>query len=380
MKYLDYAATGPLDEEAANIFVKIATQYYGNSNSLHDIGEEARTLLENCRNEFSQMLSVEKEGVYFTSGGSESNFLAIEALLTVKIKPGCHIITSLAEHSSVHNHLDRLCEQGYRVTKLPFNSSGIIDINLFQQSIEEDTVLAIFQHGNSEIGTIQPIAEIGRICKTKNILLHCDCVQTFGKLDVSKITPYLDSLSISGHKFYGPKGIGVAYIRPQLNIIPFFKNTTHEKGFRPGTINVPAITAMTVAAKKAINTLDQNQQRSDALRASFITSLQPIKDHITIFGGPPHHQLPNIIGMSLDGIEGQWVLLECNRNGFAISTGSACHTGLLTPAQAMIALNITGKRAKEYFRISFGKDTTHDDMQTLAQLIINIFKQHKSLY
>lgn len=379
MKYLDFAATSPLDEEAANVYVRIATQYYGNSNSLHDIGEEARTLLENCRMEFSKMLGVEKEGIYFTSGGSESNFLAIEALLTAKIKPGSHIITSLAEHSSIHNHLNRLIEQGYTVTKLPFNSSGIINTELFEQTIQKDTVLAIIQHGNSEIGSIQPITEIGRICKEKNILLHSDCVQTFGKLDVRNITPIIDSLSISGHKFYGPKGIGVAYIRPQLNITAFFKNTTHEKGFRPGTVNVPAITAMVVAAKKAFDLIEQNHKKCVELRADLIKALEPIKDYFTIFGGASDTQLPNIIGMSMDGIEGQWVLLECNRNGFAISTGSACHTGLLTPAQAMIALNITGKKAKEYFRISFSKDTTHEDLQALAHLLINIYKHHKSV-
>lgn len=372
MKYLDYAATSPLDEEAAKTYVKIATEYFGNANSLHDIGEDARRLLENCRLEFSQMLGVTSEGIYFTSGGSESNFLAIEALLSAALKPGKHIITSLAEHSSIQNHIERLKAEGYQVTSLPFNEKGLIELDMFKEAIREETVLVIIQHGNSEIGTVQPIREIGELCQSEHILLHSDCVQTFGKLDIKEISLYTDSLSISGHKFYGPKGTGLAYVRPQLNIKPFFPNTTHEKGFRPGTVNIPGIAAMTVAAKKAVDSINQNQLNGQQHRATFIEAIQTIKDHVTIYGSDGNQQLPHIIGMSLDGIEGQWVLLEANRYGFAISTGSACHTGLLTPAQAMNALNISGKKAKEYFRISFGRHTSKADMQSFAELLIKI--------
>ncbi|MGJ7921607.1 IscS subfamily cysteine desulfurase [Neobacillus sp. LXY-4] len=377
MKYLDYAATCPLDEEAANIYVKVATQYFGNSNSLHDIGEEARNLLEGCRAEFSRILGVEKDGVFFTSGGSEGNFLAIEALLSCRHKAGSHIITSIAEHSSIHSVMERMERSGYRITYLPFNEEGLIETKEFAKAITDDTVLAVIQHGNSEIGTIQPIAEIGEICKERNILFHSDCVQTFGKLDLKEISPFVDSLAISGHKVYGPKGTGAVYLRPQVNWAPFFPSTTHEKGFRPGTVNVPGIAALTIAAKKAHEQLHENKQKYLKLRNIFLDALSSFQHSIQIHGSIGPNQLSSIIGMSMNGIEGQWVLLECNRNGYAISTGSACHSGMLTPALAMKALRISGKKAKEYFRISFGRDTSEEDMKNLAQLLVKIGKLNK---
>ncbi len=376
MKYFDYAATCPLDEEAANVYVKTAIDYFGNSQSLHDIGDESKSLLENCRTQFGQMLGVESDGVYFTSGGSESNFLAIEALLTARKKSGNHIITSIAEHSSIHSSIDRLINKGYNVTYLPYDTHGLIDVNTFKESIKEDTVLAVIQHGNSEIGTVQPLMEIGQICQSQQILLHSDCVQTFGKIDLKPITQYIDSLSISGHKFYGPKGTGVGYIRPQLSWSPPFPKTTHEGGFRPGTVNVPGITAMTIAAKKINDQLDKNKAIFANQRILLIDSLKSIHDKLHIHGSTDHLQLSNIIGMSIDGIEGQWVLLECNRNGFAISTGSACHSGMLSPASSMTALGYSGKKAKEFFRISLGRDTSNKDIINLAAIIVAIVAEY----
>jgi cysteine desulfurase len=380
MKYLDYAATCPLDKEAANIYVKIATEYYGNSQSLHDIGEEARSLLETCRNEFAEILGVEKERIFFTSGGTESNFLAIEALLSCKKKDGNHIITSIAEHSSIHSMMKRLQKDGYDITYLPFNEEGLIDIDQFSQSLRDTTVLAVFQHGNSEIGTIQPIGQIAEICQKNRILLHSDCVQTFGKVDLKPITPYIDSLSLSGHKFYGPKGTGAVYMRPQLPWQPFFPYATHEKGFRPGTVNVPGIAAMTLAAKKAAQKMHENHQKYLKLRSRLIKALTPLQGSIHIHGSTGCNQLPGIIGMRIAGIEGQWVLLECNRNGFAISTGSACHGGMLAPAQTMSALGLSGKKAKEFFRVSMGHETTIEDVENFSKLLIQIHNRHKKSF
>lgn len=378
MKYFDYAATCPLDEEAATIYLKTATDYFGNSQSLHDFGEESHSLLESCRVQFGDMLGVEKSGVFFTSGGSESNFLAIEALISAKKKPGNHIITSIAEHSSIHSSIERLKKNGYRVTYLPFSSEGLMDVSLFTDSICEDTVLAIIQHGNSELGTIQPINKIGQLCSKHHILFHSDCVQTFGKLDLRQISPSIDSLSLSGHKFYGPKGIGVIYIRPQLCWSPSFPNTTHEGGFRPGTVNVPGIAAMTIAAKKTVTQLEQNQLKLTRQRSLLIETMKPFHECLHVHGSFAERQLPNILGMGFDEIEGQWIMLECNRKGFAISTGSACHSGLLTPANSMTALGYSGKKAKEYFRVSLGRDTNDEDIISLGTCLVEIVKQFKT--
>jgi cysteine desulfurase len=372
MSYFDYAATTPLDSEAAEVYVKTATEYFGNSSSLHDIGGQAASLLENCREELAGLLGVDKTGLFFTSGGSEGNFLAIEALLSAPKKPGNHIITGIAEHSSIHGVLNRL--KGYDVTCLPLNSSGLIDEELFINSIRPETVLVTIQHVNSEIGTIQPIEKLAQICRNNQIHFHSDVVQSFGKIDVKRAAALVSSFSFSGHKFYGPKGVGGVYIDPNISWKPFFPGASHEKGLRPGTLNVPAIVAMTVAAQKI------NRHSTDKYllyRKTFLEMLDPIIEDVQIFQAAPDSQLPHIIGMRIAGIEGQWMMLECNRQGFAISTGSACHVGMQSPAKVMHALGIPAEEAKGFIRISFGNMTTVEEVVRLGEDIVDIVKKFK---
>lgn len=369
MKYFDYAATCPLDEEAAELYVKAATEYFGNSQSLHDTGSTAQDLLENCRNEFANLLGIKSQGIYFTSGGSESNFLGIQALLSAVQKEGRHIITSQAEHSSILNIMKKLESDGYDVTYLPMNSEGIIDIKSVVKAIRNDTILLSIQHANPEIGTLQPLAEIASHCKQKGILVHSDCIQSFGKTEIGAFATAVDALSVSGHKFYGPKGTGVAYVNPQLAWSPFLHGTTHEKGFRPGTVNVPGILAMTIAAKKAATRLKEESKHYLTLRNLFHHAFQRFSDKATILGCNGEKQLPNIIGMRIHGVEGQWIMLECNRRGFAISTGTACHTDHLEPSKTMVAMGTDGKIAKEFFRISFGRQTTKQDVLQLIEIL-----------
>lgn len=375
MKYFDYAATCPLDRDAANIFIEASTKYFGNSQSIHDAGSAAANLLESCRQEFSRLLGVEEAGIYFTSGGSEANYLGIMALLSAKKKQGNHIITGAAEHSSVYNLMKKLEKEGWEITFLPLNNNGKIEFASFTDAVRRDTVLVSIQHGNPEIGTVLPVKNIADFCRSKDILIHTDCVQTFGKIPTAPLAHTVDALSISGHKFYGPKGTGVAYVNPKLAMRPYIEGTVHEKGFRPGTVNVPGIAAMTAAAQKAHSLMAAESERVNKLRASFIESLEEVNDSFEIFGTEGEEQLPGILGMGIKGIEGQFVLLECNSKGFAISTGSACHTGMLSPAKTMAAMGITGKGAKEFFRVSFGRDTTHQDAVELGKLLAAIVKQ-----
>ncbi|WP_338451487.1 IscS subfamily cysteine desulfurase [Niallia oryzisoli] len=372
MKYFDYAATTPLDSEAANIYVQAATEYYGNTGSLHDIGSTAKDILENCREEFARLLAVQKDGVFFTSGGSESNFLGIHSLLSAKKKQGFHIISSLAEHSSVRSTLDALELQGYEITLLPFTENGQIDIDRLKSATRKDTVLIAIQHGNSEIGSLQPIEEIGNWCQEQQILFHSDCVHTFGKINLNKIINLVDSLSISSHKFYGPKGIGAGYINPKLAWKPYYPGTTHEKGFRPGTVNVPAIAAMTVAAQKSIEKQEWQFTKIEKLRQQLLAILAEAGDQITLYQNTEEQQLPHTLGLRLNGLEGQWVMLECNRLGFAISTGSACSTGLTSASKTMTAMNIPEKIGKEFIRISFGHHTNEQDVAALGETLLNI--------
>ncbi|WP_312470953.1 IscS subfamily cysteine desulfurase [Neobacillus sp.] len=375
MKYFDFAATTPLDSEAAEVYVKVATGYFGNSSSLHDIGGQAHVLLENCREELANFLGIDKNGLFFTSGGSESNFLAIEALLSSPKKQGNHIITGMAEHSSIHGVLHRLTD--YHITYLPLNSSGLIDEDKLLNSITPETVLITIQHVNSEIGTIQPIENIAQICKAQNIHFHSDFVQSIGKIDLTRIASLVSSFSFSGHKIYGPKGVGGVYIDPTITWCPFIPGGSHEKGFRPGTMNVPAIAAMTVAAQKIRRGLAEANQKYRLLRKAFIEALNPIKDWVTIYQSEDEAQLPSIIGLRILGIEGQWMMLECNRLGYAISTGSACQIGMQTPAKVTQALGLNNEEAKGFIRISFGNSTTIVDVVRLGENIVEITKQYK---
>jgi cysteine desulfurase len=375
MKYFDFAATTPLDIDAGNIYIQAASEFFGNPSSLHDFGGQSSSLLENCRKELASLIGVEPNGLYFTSGGTESNFLAIEALLSARKKTGMHIISGIAEHSSIHGILKRLVQHGCDITLLPLNSSGLIDTTLLESSIRPETVLVTIQHVNSEIGTIQPIEEIAKICLEHDIYFHSDFVQSFGKINLDHVVPYVSSFSFSSHKFYGPKGVGGIYINPRIHFKPFFPDTTHEKGLRPGTVNVPGAAAMTVAAQKMVSRLDKDYLKFAELRQALLDSLKPICERVIVYQAFDRSQLPNIIGMRIKGIEGQWMMLECNRMGYAISTGSACQVGMQEPAKVTQALGLNKNEAKEFFRISLGNSTTVEDCLSLGLHLVNIVKE-----
>lgn len=372
MKYFDYAASCPLDREAAEVYVKAASSYYGNSSSLHDAGDQANGLLDYSRAQFARFFGVSKDGIYFTSGGSEANYVGIQTLLSGKVKKGMHIITGMAEHSSVLNTMEKLREAGWEITMLPFDSGGRIDLTVFRDAIREDTVLASIQHANPEIGTVQPIEDIGELCREHDILFHSDCVQSFGKIDLSGISRSVDSLAISGHKFYGPKGVGAAYLNPAKRWEPYIPGTTHESGFRPGTVNVPGIAAMAVAAEKAVGGLELYEVQYRELRKEFLKSLEPVQAVCTVYEA----DLPSTIGMRVAGLEGQLIMNEANLRGFAISTGSACQVSMQAPSKTMVALGVEGKAAKEFVRITLGRETTVEDVRMLGETLVKIIREN----
>lgn len=371
--YLDYAATTPMSEEAIETFVTATKNYFGNERSLHDIGSKASLLLEACRKQLAGFINASPASIYFTSGGTESNLIAIQTLLKSTKKVGKHILTTTLEHSSISNYLKVLEEQGYEVSYLPVTNSGIISLEVIENAIREDTVLGIFQHVNSEIGAIQPINEIANLFNSSNILLHCDCVQSFGKIaiDVSKYE--ISSISISGHKLYGPKGIGALYLNPKLTCQPIYPGTSHESGIRPGTVNVPAIASFVTSAGHIIKDQDEEQKRCHYLKNVLKSQLQDV-NHLVKFEGNDGECIPNIIGLRIIGLEGQFVMLECNRHQFAISTGSACAIGMQKPSETMLAIGRDTHEAKQFFRVSIGKHTTEEDLikfSSVLKLIIN---------
>ncbi|MBS2771555.1 IscS subfamily cysteine desulfurase [Anoxybacillus rupiensis] len=376
MIYLDYAATTPMSEEALTAYTKAASSYFGNSSSLHDIGSHAAQLLHICRQQLAELIGGDKRGLYFTSGGTESNLLAVRSMIEAHRHKGNHLITTATEHASLYHLFQQLETEGYEVTYLSVDRFGQIDLAELENAITPQTILASIQHANSEIGTIQPIQEIAKRLRKHGVIFHSDCVQTFGKIQVDVQKMGIDSLSISSHKIYGPKGVGAVYIDPRIKWTSCFLQATHEFGFRPGTVNVPGIASFVTAAQQACEHLADEHARLEHLRQYTISRIHEKRLPVAIEGHPDAH-LPNILGLSVQGMEGQYAMLECNRYGIAISTGSACQVGKQAPSRTMIAIGKEEDEAKQFVRISFGKWTTLNEIDRLLTVLETICQQRK---
>ncbi|MHA6261473.1 IscS subfamily cysteine desulfurase [Sporosarcina sp. CAU 1771] len=374
MNYFDYAASTPLDAESADVFAKLSVSCYGNTSSLHEVGAEAENLLTYSRSKFAQLLGVSSDGIYFTSGGTESNLLSIISLAKANRSKGNHIVTTLGEHPSIDSALAYLEEDGFQITKIPFNEEGIVDVQTLELALTNETILVSIQHVNPEIGTIQPIEEIAILVKERGILLHSDCVQSFGKMDISAVAINVDSLTISSHKLYGPKGVGLVYIDPKHRLLPVFPGLVHESTFRGGTVNVPGIAAFTTAAHNSRQQLEHFRK----LREVFLQTIEKHSDLFIVYTSKDtSKQLPQIVGLRIYDMEGQLMMLELNRRGFAISTGSACNVGQQASSKAMMALRLKPQHAREFVRVSFGKSSTVENVQQLANAMVAIRLQTK---
>jgi cysteine desulfurase len=367
MIYLDYAATTPMSEKAIDVYTKAAREFFGNASSLHDIGNQSNRLLETARTELATLIHGEKNGIYFTSGGSEANDLAIRSLVKANNNKGKHLITTQGEHSSILNTFELLENEGYQVSYTPLNQYGEVLVSELEKLVTDKTILVSIGHASADIGTIQPLEVIGEVLAEKNILFHSDCVQTFGKIPVDVQKTKLTSISVSSHKIYGPKGIGASYISPEVSWRRVIPNVTHENGFRPGTVNIPAIAAFVTAASDIHHKMEQNQNKFLDLREQLLSCI--MKKNQVILEGHPTNVLPHHVALRFPGIEGQYMMLECNRAGIAISTGSACQAGLDTPSKTLLATGKSEDEARELIRMTFGCDTMKRDIDTVIEVL-----------
>ncbi|GIP63482.1 cysteine desulfurase [Virgibacillus pantothenticus] len=375
MIYLDYAATTPIDEEVLVIYQQVAANYWGNTSSLHHIGGEAKQVLENSRKSLASLLHVPPRGIYFTSGGTESNQLAIVSLALSQSYKGKHIITSQAEHSSVFSALSYLENSGFEVTKVPYTKDGQVDLLQLEKAIRSDTIMTTIGYVNSEIGSIQPLEKIRQLLHAE-IIFHTDAVQAFGKVDLSNLHKVVDSFSISSHKLYGPKGVGAVYIQPRCAVKGIFPLQTHEHGIRGGTVNAPGIAAFVAAALKYVG---EEWERAIKLRRLFLAELRrELKSQQQVIESSVS-QLPHIVGLTFPNYEGQLIMLECSRKGFCISTGTACGQASATAGKTMVAMGYSEERQKEFIRISFGKDTSENDIVQLVQVLKEIVGGNKEI-
>ncbi len=373
MIYLDHAATTPISKTALEVYVNVSQHYFGNPSSLHDIGSEAKQILDASRKTIANLLHCESDEIYFTASGTEANQLAIQSLLSSVQVENPHVIISNTEHSSVRNFVNSLKDKGYEVSEVAVDEHGLVSIESLKKLITEQTVLVSIQHANSETGVIQQVEEIGMILREKGILFHSDCVQTFCKIGVE--ADWVDALSVSSHKVYGPKGVGAFFLSKKHTANPAIKNTTQEKGLRAGTENVPAVAAFAAASKQLFAQRNEEFIKYTDLRQRLLEGLTKAGISFTD-EGKNDQKLPHILGLRFRGIEGQYLMLECSQAGLALSTGSACKVGEDAPNQTMKAFGRSDDEAREFIRISLGKENSPEQIPVIIEKIATILERH----
>ena len=366
--YMDYAATTPTDQRVVEAMLPYFGEIYGNPSSLHGFGQEARAAMEEARAKIAAFLGAKPAEIVFTSGGTESDNFAIKGVAWANRKKGDHVITSAIEHHAVLETCRFLEKEGFRVTYLPVDGDGLVDPADVVKAITDRTILISIMHANNEIGTIQPIAEIGRIAKGKGICFHTDAVQTFGHLPFTVDELNIDLLSASAHKLYGPKGMGLLYIRKGTRITPLVHGGDQESGRRASTQNVPGIVGFGKAVELAAATLQEEVVRLTSLRDRFIQGIFERIDGIRL-NGHPARRLPNNINLSVESIEGEGMILSLDMMGIACSTGSACSSSSLEPSHCLLAIGLPHELSHGSLRFSLGMYTKEGDIDAVLEAL-----------
>ncbi len=380
--YLDHAATTPEHPEVVSAMAPYFSEIFGNPSSIHSFGQEARAAVESAREKIAALINAKKEEIVFTSGGTEADNFAIKGVAFANSKKGDHIITTPIEHHAVTEPCQFMKTLGYRVTYLPVDQYGTVSPEDVKKAITDKTILVSVMHANNEIGTIQPIEEIGKITKEAGVYFHSDAVQTAGAIPVDVEKMSVDLLSISAHKLYGPKGIGCLYIRKGTKIVPFMHGGGQEKNRRGSTENVPGIVGFGKAAELAIKELDERQQHLIPLRDRLIKGLQEKIDN-ALLNGHPTKRLPNNVSMCFEFIEGESMLLNLDMEGIAASTGSACSSATLEPSHVLLSIGRPHAIAHGSIRFSLGRMTTDRDIDTVLDVfpkIVDKLRKMSPLY
>jgi cysteine desulfurase len=371
--YLDNSATTPIDKEVVEAMLPFLTEKFGNASSIHFFGQEARAAIDKSRHLVADLINARPNEIVFTSGGTESNNLAIRGLVEANEKYGKHIITSEIEHSAVKEVCGDLEKRDFEVTYLPVYEDGIVKIEDVKNALRDDTILISVMTANNEIGTIQPVAEIGKLVRGlkesgKKIWFHTDAVQAVGKIAVDVEETGCDLLSISAHKIYAPKGVGALYVRRGVRLHKQNIGGHQERERRGGTENVPYIAAFGKACELAKKNLTGSAENLLALRDKFESSIgEKIDDFV--FNGNHENRLPNISNLSFRSIEGEGLLINLDLQGIAVSTGSACSSGSLEPSPVIRALGRNDELARGAIRFSFGKENTPEDVEYLLEIL-----------
>ncbi len=361
MIYLDNAGTSKVSDKVFKAMEPFFKEIYGNASSLHSLGQIAKEHLECAREKVAKCINADKDEIYFTSGGSESDNWAIASIAKYgALKNKKHIITSQIEHHAVLHALDELKKQGFEITYLPVYENGIIKTEDLKNAIKKDTVAVTIMFANNEIGTIQPVKEIGEICHQNGVIFHTDAVQAIGHIPVDVKEMNIDMLSMSGHKFHSPKGVGALYCKKSIPLFNYIYGGAQEKNRRAGTENLPGIVGMAVGLEDAINEMPEVSKREKTLRDKLFEELSKIP-HSKI-NGDKINRLPNNFNMCFEGIEGESLLLLLNEEGICASSGSACTSGSLDPSHVLLALGLAHEVAHGSLRLTLSKYTTEEEI------------------
>jgi len=376
--YLDYAATTPVDELVLKEMLPYFSQIFGNPSSIHYFGKEAKIAVERSRAIISSLIGALEEEIIFTSGGTESNNFAIKGIALANENRGNHIITSSIEHHAVLEPCEFLEKHGFKVTYLPVDKYGLVDPDDVKKAITKNTILISIMHANNEIGTIEPIAEIGKIAKDKDIYFHTDAVQTFAHIPINVNELNIDLLSASSHKLYGPKGIGAIYIRKNTRIKPFMHGGAQEKGLRASTLNVPGIVGFGKAAQIAEKNMNLEMETLKRLRDKLIKAI-PSKIEHTSLNGHPTKRLPNNVNITIEFVEGEAMLLSLDFEGISCSTGSACSSLALKSSHVLTALGKNYELSHSSLRFSLGRYTTDEDIDRVIDTLPKIVNRLRTI-
>lgn len=359
--YLDNGATTKMSQNTINAMLPFMNEIYGNPSSLHSLGQQAKEALTVARERIGKCIGCLPKEIIFTSGGSEAdNQAIISAALMGKQKGKKHIISSTFEHHAVLNTLKKLEKQGFEITLLDVNENGIIKSTQVEKAIRDDTCLVTIMYANNEIGTIQPIEEIGKICNEKGVIFHTDAVQAIGHIPIDVKNQNIDMLSLSAHKFHGPKGIGVLYVRSGIPVSPLIEGGAQERGKRAGTENLPAIMGMATALEDAVASIDKNSIYVKKLRDKLIDELSLIPH--SILNGDKNNRLYGNVNFCFEGIEGESLLLLLDDKGICASSGSACTSGSLDPSHVLLAIGRLHDVAHGSLRLTLSEENTEDEI------------------
>ncbi len=382
--YLDHSATTPVDPRVVEAMMPYLTGRFGNASSVHFFGQEARAAVDRARREVAALVGARPNEIVFLSGGTEANNLAIRGLCEAAESHGRHLITSEIEHSSVRGICEALEKRGWEVTRLPVYDDGIVRVDDVRSALRPDTVLITVMLANNEIGTIQPIAEIGAIVREQRALghrhpwLHTDAVQAAGRIPIEVETLGCDLLSLSAHKLYAPKGVGALFVRRGVRLVSQNVGGHQERERRAGTEAVPNIVAFGAAAKIAREELGQHAEHVHRLRDRFEAGVQSRIEDI-VFNGNPDHRLPHLSNISFRFIEGEGLLINLDLQGVAVSTGSACSSGTLEPSPVIRALGRNDELARGSIRFSFGRDNTDEEVDYVLEVLLGAVENLRRL-